>query len=143
MVLLLLPSRQTGHSTQQPRGQTSSSRLVAGMSLLSLLLTVVLCLVVVTRRRGTLGRVGTWRTWRTLGRVGTWRTWRTWRIGRSSTRVRKLRWRILVLGRRVRDVRACLCRRVGGLGRVWRLRGSARLGRIVVGLRGRVRRVAR
>ena len=95
-----------------------------------------------------------------MGRVGTCRTWRTWRIGRSSTRVRKLRWRILVLGRRVRDVRECLCRRVGGLatagvrlvwrmgrvaslGRVWRLRGSARLGRIVGGLRGRVRRVAR
>merc|ERR550532_3081052 len=129
MVLLLLPSRQTGHSTQQPRGQTSSSRLVAGMSLISLLLTVVLCLVVVTRRRGTLGRVGTWRT---LGRVG---TWRTWRIGRSSTRVRKLRWRILVLGRRVGDVRECLCRRVGGLATagvrlVWRMGRVASLGRV-------------
>ena len=79
--LLLLPSRQTGHSTQQTRGQTSSSRLVAGVSLLSLLLALVLCLVVRTRilLRG----------WRgvTLGRVG---TCRTWRIRWSSARVRKL-----------------------------------------------------
>ena len=55
--LLLLPPGQTGHPAQQPRGQTCWAGLMAGLTGLSLLLTVVLLLPLVLPGVA-LGRVG-------------------------------------------------------------------------------------